>query len=240
MLVFMLLFMSVVPRLIVFFVMPPPIVLQTMHHLLSESLQRRRPIHPEPILIVNPMHHPSQPDPIRIIRVDFHPVRPRHPFQKSIIIDDEGSRLSLALPSLAFPLGGPRFLPPDPFLPVEVQLRPTPRPRRIDRPSRADDPRPDLPPDRFPALAIIGQMIVFPRFDEKGKLVRDRVGTMGVNVEGTVRLGRVSFSSSGLVRPGFSVFARFRTSAVGLSGDEMSMIIEVSIERSGPPELTSN
>lgn len=51
------------------------------------------------------------------------------------------------------------------------------------------------------------------RTERKGKLVRDRVGTVGVEVERAVGLGRMGFPASGLARPRFSVFTRFRTSA---------------------------
>lgn len=55
-------------------------------------------------------------------------------------------------------------------------------------------------------------MVMHARTERKGKLVRDRVGTVGVEVERAIGLGRMGFPASGLARPRFSVFTRFRTS----------------------------
>lgn len=74
------------------------------------------------------------------------------------------------------------------------------------------------------------------RTERKGKLVRDRVGTVGVEVERAVGLGRMGFPASGLARPRFSMFTRFRASVTVEPNPCEGVSISMSHDTRVPPD----
>lgn len=79
-------------------------------------------------------------------------------------------------------------------------------------------------------------MVMHARTERKGKLVRDRVGTVGVEVERAVGLGRMGFPASGLARPRFSVFTRFGASAPSEPDPCAGISISMSHDTRVPPD----